>query len=327
MTRTCREGVLEAFGRLERCNQRTVFTLTEIVAEAAALGPWQESTIRTHVIAHMRNGRAGDDVERVANGLYRRRRDGTIGAQRAIDPTRSSGVVEHCVAPTADRPSEPPHRGERLLAATPVSALLVIPCSGSKVRGGSTSRDGSILDLLPPSLRHRLEDARAQMRCICRVDESRLLPGWRRYTGHLYKHAAAPLGEALGQGGVAVIVSGGYGLLLATEYIGTYDREFRPEHWPAGLLEESLLAVTEAANRTSVVAFCAASTGYGKLVRRTSWSTKGIDATLVSPDVRGRGGAMVLVPRALGQAVAAWLQQRPLGASTDGIDVVAERLP
>jgi hypothetical protein len=58
-----------------------------------------------------------------------------------------------------------------------------------------------------------------------------------------------------------------------------------------------------------VVAFASATTGYAKLLRRTPWREAEISARLVT--ITGvTGGAMVEVPRRLGQAFSAfWNQQ------------------
>jgi hypothetical protein len=80
------------------------------------------------------------------------------------------------------------------------------------------------------------------MRDRAHVDETTLLPAWRRYTGGLYKAAAQALASIEEHGLNTLIVSGGHGLVLAGEPIGNYDAIFRLSSWPRGLLEEVLTA-------------------------------------------------------------------------------------
>jgi hypothetical protein len=131
---------------------------------------------------------------------------------------------------------------------------------------------------------------------------------------------------ALAAGRNIVIVSGQYGVALAAEPLGFYNREFRLSDWLPGLLEEALLAVVERTQSSNVVGFFAQSSEYAKLFRSTPWRTRGVRAFLVSADMGDRGGAQRFVPRALGEALDAYLRNRPFRASSDGIDVYAEQL-
>lgn len=125
-----------------------------------------------------------------------------------------------------------------------------------------------------------------------------------------------------------VIISGGYGLLLADEPIGMYDRKFALPDWPRGLLEDCLAALGKQMGVERVLAFCARSTGYAELVRRAPWQQAGLEVALVSPDMGGRGGAQVLAPRAAGEALSAALDGRLASRwrSTDGVEVRTEVL-
>jgi hypothetical protein len=136
------------------------------------------------------------------------------------------------------------------------------------------------------------------------VDENTLMPAYLRYSGQLYKHASTPIGGALAAGQRILIISGGYGLLLADEPIGMYEKRFALSDWPGGLLEGCILDYARHEGIRSVIAVMASTTDYAKLIRRVNWRSAGLGATLVSPVAHG-GGAMVKVPRALGQAVAA----------------------
>jgi hypothetical protein len=107
-------------------------------------------------------------------------------------------------------------------------------------------------------------------------------------------------------GAHVVILSGGYGLVRAQENIGTYEKQLRSAEWPAGLLEDALIAEAIRVEAKSVVVFAASSTGYAQIARSTRWNRAGIQqAVLVTAHVVG-GGAMSKVPRDLGLAFAAF---------------------
>jgi len=182
--------------------------------------------------------------------------------------------------------------------------LLLIPCSGCKQRGSKPSNAISILSALDPALAAALANARTVLREKALVDEKTLMPAYLRYSGQLYKHGSTSIGEALAAGQRVIIVSGGYGLLLANEPIGVYEQRFALSDWPGSLLEECILDYACHEGIRSVIAVMSSTTDYARLIRRIDWRRAGLTARLVSPVAHG-GGAMVKVPRAQGQAVAA----------------------
>ncbi len=182
--------------------------------------------------------------------------------------------------------------------------LLLIPCSGAKRPESKPSNPLSILSVLDPARAAALASARAALSEKARVDEKTLMPAYRRYSGHLYEHGSMSIGQAAAAGQRILIVSGGYGLLLADELIGMYNKRFVLSDWPSGLLQGCILDYARHEGIRSVIAVMSSTTDYAKLIRRTNWSGAGLEATLVLPIARG-GGAMGKVPRAQGQAVAA----------------------
>ena len=79
MGETCRDAVLEAFARLEARSSERVFKCQTIVDEVLQhTTSFEESTIRTHVVARMCTNAPVNhtpkyhDLERVARGMYRR---------------------------------------------------------------------------------------------------------------------------------------------------------------------------------------------------------------------------------------------------------------
>jgi hypothetical protein len=150
----------------------------------------------------------------------------------------------------------------------PPAELLIIPCSGSKLPGGVPVLAGpSILHLLTPAVAARLRDARCRLAPAAVVDETLLRPAWRRYNGNFYKAADAALTDAVAAATPLVIVSGGYGLLLPTEPIGDYDRQFTRGDWPPSLIEDCLLDLVARFHMKRVLGFFADTTGYAKLIR------------------------------------------------------------
>lgn len=188
------------------------------------------------------------------------------------------------------------------------NTLLVIPCSGTKATGDSPTLGPSVLELLSPGLRSRLQKARQDLAAKSTVDESSLLPAWRRYAGTLYQEAGRAFPGAVEHGVPVVIISGGYGLVLAGESIGWYNRHFSIRDWPPQLLEECLVEVAQGLRAQNVMAFCALTTAYADLIRRASWREHGIDGWLASPNMAGRQGAQRLVPQACGQALTAFIE-------------------
>ena len=182
--------------------------------------------------------------------------------------------------------------------------LLLIPCSAAKQRGSKPSKGVSILSMLDPDRASMLSNARAALREKAKVDEKTLMPAYLRYSGELYQHGSAAIGRAVAAGQRVLIISGGYGLLLADEPIGMYEKRFVPSDWPDRLLEGCILDYALHERVSSVVAIVSCTTNYAKLVRRVDWKGAGLVAKLLSPVIQG-GGAMKKVPRAQGQAVAA----------------------
>ena len=236
--------------------------------------------------------------------------------------TQDASHVERPARSSVATPSESP--------GTPGEgrAVVIVPCSARKAHGGllpAASSGPRIVDLLPDSLAEGLIAARKRLARRASVDESLVLPAWQRYMGTLYRSA----GTLHVPGEKVLIISGAYGLLLPDEPIGTYDRRFSPADWPRGLLEGCLPAAVRHMDAHQVIAFCARTTSYGKLLRRVDWRRHGVGARIVSPQTDGRGGAQVLVPRALGEALSAYLHAEltPQWRSSDGTPLAVETLP
>jgi hypothetical protein len=185
--------------------------------------------------------------------------------------------------------------------------LLIIPCSKAKCLGGSIEVAGrSILDELPPDLARRLSAARAALASVSRLDEAHLMPAWCRYTGRLYAAARDDLKAALGSGRLPhlLILSGGYGVVRATDPIGWYDRALSLRDWPSGLLGDVICHYAKLHGLSAVRAFAGSSTTYAKALRSAPWHSYGLTDVILKSPV---GGSTGTTPPALGEAVAAML--------------------
>jgi hypothetical protein len=205
---------------------------------------------------------------------------------------------------------------EALRDVDPKRCMLIITCSASKQLGGQAP-SGQEDNQWAPELR----ESRARVLSSSKLDMTRVLPAWRRYTGTFYQHANPALADAVTRGHV-LIISGGYGIVRADEHIGWYDRQLHLGDWPRGMLESALLDEAHRRGLATVVAFASATTSYAQLLHRVPWREAGITARLVT--VSGiTGGAMVEVPRRLGQAFSTfWTGQYasyPSGATVESL--------
>ncbi len=208
-------------------------------------------------------------------------------------------------------------------------ALIVIPCSGRKRRGGTEGTDGaSVVDWLPEELAMELSAARQRNAPSSRLDESRTMPAVERYAGMLFEAAADALERIQEAGAEVVIVSGGYGVVSSGEAIGWYAQPFAERMWPEGLVARCLGAYAESIEATAVVGLLAGTTAYAKMFREVRWPATVESAWLVSPELHG-GGAQVKVPRAIGEALAEIADGGSLRAdwaSSDGVPLRVEAM-
>lgn len=184
------------------------------------------------------------------------------------------------------------------------NALVVIPCSAAKQRGGSADDGGAcIADWLPQKLALELLGARVANAGAVQLDESQQMPAVERYAGHLYKTAGGALQRIQQAGARLAIMTGGYGVVLADEPIGCYSQRLAERMWPDDLVARCLAAYAEAIEATTVVGLLAGSTPYAKVFCRVRWPESVQQAWLISPVARPAAGAQVAVPCAIGEAL------------------------
>ena len=138
------------------------------------------------------------------------------------------------------------------------------------------------------------------------MDET-AMPAYLRYTGELYRHGADAIAAGVAVGHHILIISGAYGVVLANEGIGWYEKRLRPSDWPRGLLEDCILDYARRQRISSIVALVARTSPYAKVMSRTKAVSGPIDVRILSPIIGKGEGAQGKVPRAQGQAVAAIL--------------------
>ena len=209
--------------------------------------------------------------------------------------------------------------------------LLIIPCCKEKMPFPDVRETGPrIAHHLTTDLAERLYLAREEVRECAHIDEKTLVPAWQRYNGNLYKAKGVKktLGQAVEQGLHVLILSGGYGVLLADEPIGLYEARFKASWWPKNLLEEVIASYTRYHQLKHMRAFVSKSGGYRPLVKRVNWNAAGVDdAVLLVPEFAG-GSAQSGVPKAQGEAMVALVkgELNEGWRSSDGLALICKRL-
>lgn len=216
----------------------------------------------------------------------------------------------------------------RVSASDPAKTLFIIPCSSAKKAfAGRVEKGPSILDEFPSHLAERLANARSSNADYAQIDEASIVPAWQRYRGTLYEVAGPTLGKMVDGGRHVLILSGGYGVVLANEPIGNYDARFKASLWPRGVIEDALSAYALRHRLKHVRAIVSATTAYRKIVERTDWQAAGVeDAILITPQTAG--GAMRKAPRAQGEILVRLSEGcLPKGrSSSDGLGAESQRL-
>ena len=192
-------------------------------------------------------------------------------------------------------------------------SLLIIPCSQGKFDGGEAGGRGPRLtDKVAPELAAELMEAREDASAMTRFDESALMPAWQRYDGSLYRSCSDALGDLLAEGMHIIILSGGYGAVLAEEPIGNYNQALKTSWWPNKLLQRVLLSYAKAQGIVSVRAFASATSPYFRVLSGMRWDESGVsDALLIAPETMP--GGTLKSPASIGEAIAA-LAKRSLRA-------------
>ncbi|WP_292532507.1 hypothetical protein [Methylocystis sp.] len=240
------------------------------------------------------------------NGVLQRERGATgkivnniaVGSALSAKPAQVSRVTSRPNATQRDFDS--PFIPEEF-----AKTLLVIPCSGEKRNFDVVGRDGpAIAQSLPKDIAVELMKARECAKSLVPFDERRLVPAWQRYDGSLYESGRNALADLMAAGMHVIILSGGYGVVLAQEPIGSYNARLVPSWWPNRLIERALVAYAQHHEIASVRAFVSATGPYATVLKRVRWGEAGIDdALMLTPEPEP--GGMRRSPATQGQALAA----------------------
>ena len=159
------------------------------------------------------------------------------------------------------------------------------------------------------------------------MHEDTLVPAWLRYSGRFYRAVGEALAEAVRRRLHLLILSGGYGVVLAREPIGLYEARLRAGWWPGRVLEDVLAAYARRHRLKRMYAFVSASGDYRKVVERADWKASGMEeAVLLMPE---RGGSQSSVPSTQGEAFAALLGGATLDhrwRGTAGLALICRKL-
>lgn len=248
-----------------------------------------------------------------AKGVLNRRR----GDRGKIINALSSGPVAPPAAGSAT--SSPPQfsrpvfprgpteafGGSTLVPADLARTLIVLPCSDAKRECSSAGAEGDGIERhLPQELAEELRQARQQIKTRVGFSEDVLVAAWQRYDGTLYQTARPALAGLIEAGAHIVILSGGYGVVLASEPIGTYNTVLKPGWWPDRILERVLVAYARHHELSSVRAFASATSAYRQVLQRVRWSGEGIgERLLLLPEAKP--GGLVKSPATVGEALIA----------------------
>jgi hypothetical protein len=207
----------------------------------------------------------------------------------------------------AKRPKDVPRRPPgRLIVPSDLSkTLLIIPCSGAKREYAEDEQASPpVTEYLPAELASELLEARRRLRQGVSFDDTTLAPAWQRYDGALYQAGRQAIGDLMEAGTHIVILSGGYGVVLAREPIGMYQAKLTASSWPAAIIERVLVAYANVRGLSSVRALVSATGPYIEVLQRVRWREAGVeDALLVTP--QPEPGGMRRSPATQGEAIVA----------------------
>ena len=167
-----------------------------------------------------------------------------------------------------------------------------MPCTRKKTApSGCVASGPRTASCLPSALAERLNRARAANRERARINEQTLVPAWQRYDGSFYQSARDALARAVEKQLHLLILSGGYGVLLASEPIGSYNAPLNRCWWPEDVLEDVLAGYARHHRLKRLRAFIPAKNGYWsyrEIVERVDWRKAGVDDNVIFTPGDGR---------------------------------------
>jgi hypothetical protein len=238
----------------------------------------------------LRRGRGSSG--KIVNSVYQASTPIIRVAPRTLQPTQESKVVDRLSYGS-------------FIPANFATTLLIIPCSGEKRDCREVTRPGPVIQQsLPGDLAAELQSARERVKASAQFDDRQLIPAWQRYNGSLYRAGRGALGDLMSAGMHVIIISGGYGAVLAQEPIAYYEVPLKPSCWPHHLLERVLIAYAQRHRIASVRAFVSATGPYATILRHVRWRDAGIrDVLVLTP--KAEPGGMRRSPATQGEAIVA----------------------
>ncbi|MGV0005442.1 MAG: hypothetical protein ACNYPG_02245, partial [Candidatus Porifericomitaceae bacterium WSBS_2022_MAG_OTU9] len=131
--------------------------------------------------------------------------------------------------------------------------IFVLPCSGRKDNNPTRHKGTAIGEFLPDSLHKEL--ARQRKRNATRVQlgkKENTAMAVDRYDGLLYRIARTAIRSLMDKKAHVLILSGGYGLVTATEAISMYNHKFTASMWKHKIVERCLASYAKKAKATTL---------------------------------------------------------------------------
>lgn len=157
--------------------------------------------------------------------------------------------------------------------------LYIIPCSKIKEEFTIPTAGPNLSEFLSTDLKQALSALQAdKMHALEKtgnLNREITYPAYKGYRGELYNEARPALEKSVSSNGHILIISGAYGLVLATETICKYEAEFVSQDWQSPKFQKNILgeAIIEYSKKNKLTHVRAVVTGgrYAKFVKSIPW--------------------------------------------------------
>ena len=158
--------------------------------------------------------------------------------------------------------------------------LYIIPCAARKNNFSIPTTSPSLSEFLSTDLNQAfsaLQTGRIQaLEKTGKFNKEITYPAYKGFKGYLYNEARPALEKAVSSKAHILIISGAYGLVLATETICWYEAQFDSENWQSpnaqkNILGEAVIEYSKKNDLTHVRALVTTGTPYEQFVRSVGW--------------------------------------------------------
>ena len=158
--------------------------------------------------------------------------------------------------------------------------LYIIPCAARKNNFSIPTTSPSLSEFLSTDLNQAfsaLQTGRIQaLEKTGNFNKEITYPAYNGYKGYLYNEARPALEKAVSSNAHILIISGAYGLVLATETICWYEAQFDSKNWQSpnaqkNILGEAVIEYSKKNDLTHVRALVTTGTQYEQFVRSIGW--------------------------------------------------------